>query len=388
MQKYFYDVFLSHHSDDKPQVEALARRLLAVGINPFLDSWHLVPGRLWQKDLETAITNSRTCAVIVGAHGFGPWAEQEMFLAQSQQVSDPSFRVIPVLLPGAQKPGIPGFLAQRTWVEFRGNLGDKEAFRRLVSGIRDQPPMLHTARPTGNETSNTESSLLPNPFGDQGRITDPTRFFDREGLFGQILLELRQGRNVSLVGEAQIGKSSILTQICVRGPALLRRPAADFVLLDLETLTSDDDFFESLGEKLGLVGLGAWRLKRALDRRRVILCLDEIEKMTYKGFTSEVRAQLRGLADGNEAPFALLIASRTGIEDLFPDNPLETSPLASICTQVPIGPFSPDAAYEFLRHRLSSVGRQFSVSELKRLVVESGGHPGRLQSLAHSYFNG
>lgn len=39
-----YDVFLSHNSADKLAVQALADRLRAAGLAPFLDTWHLIPG--------------------------------------------------------------------------------------------------------------------------------------------------------------------------------------------------------------------------------------------------------------------------------------------------------------------------------------------------------
>ncbi len=39
-----FDVFLSHNSKDKAEVEKVAKRLLAVGIRPWLDKWHLSPG--------------------------------------------------------------------------------------------------------------------------------------------------------------------------------------------------------------------------------------------------------------------------------------------------------------------------------------------------------
>ncbi len=42
-----YDVFLSHNSADKPAVEEIARRLVAAGLQPFLDKWHLIPGQPW-----------------------------------------------------------------------------------------------------------------------------------------------------------------------------------------------------------------------------------------------------------------------------------------------------------------------------------------------------
>src|SRR5262245_16067395 len=39
-----FDIFLSHNTRDKPAVEKIARRLLAVGIRPWLDKWNLSPG--------------------------------------------------------------------------------------------------------------------------------------------------------------------------------------------------------------------------------------------------------------------------------------------------------------------------------------------------------
>jgi WD40 repeat protein len=135
-----YDVFLSHSSADKPAVEKLARKLREEGIEPFLDKWHLVPGDLWQPGLEEGLRNSRACIVFVGSEGIGPLQRQEMLVAIDRGAKDPDFRVIPVLLPGSRKPtGIPDFLAQRTWVEFP-SVEDENAFRRLVSGIRDEEP--------------------------------------------------------------------------------------------------------------------------------------------------------------------------------------------------------------------------------------------------------
>jgi len=53
-----YDVFLSHSSADKPTVEAIAHKLREAGIQPFLDKRHLIPGRLWQDELEKALKES------------------------------------------------------------------------------------------------------------------------------------------------------------------------------------------------------------------------------------------------------------------------------------------------------------------------------------------
>src|SRR5262245_20363000 len=142
--QHLYDVFLSHHSGDKPLVESIAARLIdEQGLRPFLDKWHLIPGEPWQEALEEALDQSGTCAVFLGPSGLGPWENEEMRVALDERVRNKSFRVIPVLLPGAEpkdKKTLPRFLSRLTWVDFRGGLDDLDAFQRLAAGIRGLPP--------------------------------------------------------------------------------------------------------------------------------------------------------------------------------------------------------------------------------------------------------
>ena len=50
-----HDVFLSHNNADKPAVEELARRLAQAGLQPWLDTWNLIPGDPWQEAVEAAL---------------------------------------------------------------------------------------------------------------------------------------------------------------------------------------------------------------------------------------------------------------------------------------------------------------------------------------------
>lgn len=142
--KRTYDVFLSHNGNDKSVVEWLAVNLTnEVGLKPFLDKWHLVPGEPWQEALEKALDDSSTCAVFLGPQGLGPWENEEMRSALDERVRDKSLRVIPVLLPGADpkdEKTLPRFLRRLTWVDFRAGIDDRDAFRRLVAGIRGEAP--------------------------------------------------------------------------------------------------------------------------------------------------------------------------------------------------------------------------------------------------------
>ena len=139
-----YDVFLSHNSADKVSVEQLAVRLEdETGLKPFLDKWHLVPGEPWQEAIEEALDNSAACAVFLGPGGLGSWENEEMRTALERRVRDKSFRVIPVLLPGAD-PGdsttLPSSLGRMTWVSFSSGLDNAEAFRQFIAGIKGEVP--------------------------------------------------------------------------------------------------------------------------------------------------------------------------------------------------------------------------------------------------------
>ena len=125
---------------DKPAVEVIARRLRSeAGLRPFLDLWHLTPGVAWQDELVDALASSSAAAVFVGPSGMAVWHNEEVRVAMDRAArSRDEFRVIPVLLPGADPAVVSGFLAQRTWVDFRAGLDDGPALARLAAGVRGE----------------------------------------------------------------------------------------------------------------------------------------------------------------------------------------------------------------------------------------------------------
>lgn len=234
-----------------------------------------------------------------------------------------------------------------------------------------------------NQTSSVK--IFPsshNPFGDRGRIDDPKRFFDREELLRKVFEGLRQGCSQSLVGEPQIGKSSILSAICFQGPAQL--PSHKFVWLDMQCVHDENDFFSALCQELDInITCRGFKLNRKLRGKRYILCLDEIEKMTNSGdFSGRERTELRGLADGTNSPLTLVIVSRSPLSQLFPDTPETTSPLAGICNQLNVEPFPPSIAQAFIKHRLQATDIVFTETQIGDIVTKSKGHPARLQEHA------
>src|SRR5215469_16266051 len=239
-----FHVFLSHSSTDKPAVEALARRLAKEGIDPWLDKWHLIPGDPWQAAIEAALAESATCAVFVGPSGFGPWQNEEMRAAIDRRVRDSGrhFRVIPVLLPGAERAersSLPTFLVATTWVEFRDSLNDQDAFHRLVCGIRGVEP----GAGLGQAIYEGQCPYRGLRVFDVG---DAPFFFGREALVQWLLNEVRPAtegqpvnRFLAIVGASGSGKSSVARAGLVaalkrngipgssRWPVVILRPGPD-----------------------------------------------------------------------------------------------------------------------------------------------------------------
>jgi hypothetical protein len=136
-----FDVFLSHAHLDAVIVESLGARLADdAGLRIWLDKWVLVPGEHWQQAMAKGLDQASTCAVCIGNETPKGWFREEIQRALNRQTQDPSFRVIPVILPNGQPDLVDDFLELRTWVDFRSGIDDPSPFHVLVSGIKGLPP--------------------------------------------------------------------------------------------------------------------------------------------------------------------------------------------------------------------------------------------------------
>ncbi len=257
---------------------------------------------------------------------------------------------------------------------------------QIQSGARRAERWGATATGPGTGSGVGSCAQPTNPFLDIGRITDPERFFDRAEVLDEIIENLRHGSSVSLVGPSEIGKSSVLSMVCAIGPVQLQLPAASFAFLNLEWVDSEGEFYDALCDVLRIEACRGYQLTRCLRGKRFVLCLDEVEKMSWDGFTVRVRSHLRGLADGSDAPLKLVIASRSPLGALFRDSPELDSPLGNICRQVSLGPFSCEKAREFIARRLAPTGVTYTEDEIDALLASSAGHPAKLQYGAAALF--
>ncbi|MFL6207732.1 MAG: TIR domain-containing protein [Pyrinomonadaceae bacterium] len=136
-----FDIFLSHNAKDKAAVEKIAKRLLAVGIRPWLDKWNLSPGDTVSAALEQAIKTIPCAALFFGPADVGKWHILEI-RAYVERWASGDARMIPVILPDVEEtPELPLFVRQTLWVDMRGwETDESDGFYRLVCGILGKAP--------------------------------------------------------------------------------------------------------------------------------------------------------------------------------------------------------------------------------------------------------
>ena len=226
-----------------------------------------------------------------------------------------------------------------------------------------------------------------NPFYVGGRINDPAHFYGRQRLLREIKNILKKRGdvsrgNVSIIGKSQIGKSSLLYYLYSTQTEW--EPNARVVFVDLQGVWDLEDFCATILATLGQTGNHPRELRNELLRTDTILLFDEIEQLADPAFTPRLRSLLRSVAQ--EPDLALCIASQKPLDEVFPTQLNDVSPLHNIFSVKKMSPFSEEVAGAFLNTRLVQTGVQFSDMEVERLLQESKGHPARLQRLARQLF--
>ena len=251
--------------------------------------------------------------------------------------------------------------------------------------------------PNDNPTTEVEQPNINynNPFFPlSGRIDKPQFFFGRKREIRAVFDTLNSGSSVAIIGERAIGKSSLLQAIYRQAPTQLHHPRQP-IYLDLKNVCDENDFYGALCHKAGIETVKGYLLERALESHRLLLLLDEVEKMTWDGFTNQVRGQLRGLAEGNNAPLRLVVAACTSLDTLFPDSQDKnmTSPFKGICIEENLKQWDEKISREFIASRLQAswltpVAQpvNFTEAEIAGLIAESGGYPQKFMQLCYQTY--
>ncbi len=230
---------------------------------------------------------------------------------------------------------------------------------------------------------------LENPFTPlSGRIDQNDRFFNRDRELREIFDILNGGSGVELLGDRQMGKSSLLWQIHQKAETALRLKRRS-LYLNLQLIHTETEFYEALCEQLGIATCRDFDFFRAIRNDRILLLLDEVEKMTWEGFTRNLRSQLRGLAEGENAPLRFVVATGTPLDRLFADSNADgmTSPFQGVCLRVELNPWDWQTVDQFITDRLAKTGIHFTPTERQTLWETSQGHPKRLMEGGFKLFN-
>src|SRR6185295_14455726 len=115
--KFSYDVFLSHNSQDKPRVRRLAERLRDAGLRVWFDEWTLKPGDDIYLAIERGLEASRVQMLCLSPAALSSdWVALERSTVLFRDPSNIGRHFIPLLLADST---LPDTLRRYKYVDFR-----------------------------------------------------------------------------------------------------------------------------------------------------------------------------------------------------------------------------------------------------------------------------
>lgn len=230
------------------------------------------------------------------------------------------------------------------------------------------------------------NTIPNNPFNNLGgRIDDPQLVFGRDKEVNRIFEILNCGSSVAIIGEAEIGKSSLLKLVEYQAPIKLNFPRQP-IYLNLGNVSDEEDFYFALCDLVDISLSKGYRLSRELKKHKLLLILDNVEKMAWNGFTNQIRSQIRALADGTEAPLRLVIAANKPLNRLFSDSSI-VSPFENICLEEPIYCWDEATVNSFIYYHLQNNPISFTELEVNQIITDSKGYPKQVMDLCNKIYS-
>jgi hypothetical protein len=208
LENEFFDVFVSCARVDSRHAEDIDSLLRARGFTSFFDRRNLAPGLPWVRGLEKALNAAKSAIILIGPQGLGNTQQYERDFALIRQTGDRSFPIVPVLLPGAERPS--DLLQMLTWIDF--------SRVPKVSELPHDCEQLVTAVQGGQKSAEAVARRASCPYRglDAFREEDSAFFFgrgsadDQESPIGQLVRKVRDHPFVVVLGRSGSGKSSLV----------------------------------------------------------------------------------------------------------------------------------------------------------------------------------
>ena len=212
-----------------------------------------------------------------------------------------------------------------------------------------------------------------------GVVKNRDYFFDREDEIEEIVELIENGADIAVIGEHEIGKSSILWQIYMKAENRDILEGWEVIYIDLQRFEKKEALVRRMLDELGVsVDKSAdyselkIHFEKAISHKKVVLILDEFDKVRElpKVFDKSFRDWLRSLAQSRE--FDLVISMREEPSRVLSKDTGFTSPFYNIFQIQRIEPFD----LETVRKYVQSFG--FSPEVGEKIYKLTKGHPRRV----------
>jgi hypothetical protein len=134
-------IFLCHNNLDKAEVKQIADMLeLEFGTTFFLDAYAIPTGEAFLSWIERSLSDASGAAIFLGSNGWGPTHLWEAERALARYRAEPSFKLIPVALPGItkedmQRLGAGKVFQEINWADFTKRLDDRDSLDKLAAAL-------------------------------------------------------------------------------------------------------------------------------------------------------------------------------------------------------------------------------------------------------------
>ncbi|PSR18375.1 hypothetical protein C8255_07790 [filamentous cyanobacterium CCP3] len=394
------DFFISYATPDEVWAEWVAWILEENSYTVHLQAWDFTPGRNFVLEMSEGATGcDRTIAILSDNYLNANFTQAEWAAAFRQDPQSQEGLLLPIRV-GDCKPS--GLLSQIIYIDIVGK-PEAEAERTILENVAavikkrakpDRRPPFPKAPPPADQRSLPNKVNFPgmvqtpNPFIPlTGAVENPEQFFNGEPTLSRIFELLNSGSSVALIGDRNLGKSSILRAVHRQAAQRLQTPRQT-VLINLTRIYSEDDFYAALCKAIDIEPCSGRELDQALDAKRLLLLLDEVERISQQEFSRRVREQLRGSAEGSDAPLKLVVAASTPLKQLFPDSHEAgmVSPFEDVCIEEYLQPWSSKGMRDFIATRLANTSVTFSENEITEFITAAEGKPKQLMRLCNERF--
>lgn len=398
-----YDLFLFYHPRDEKEIAFFIAELKKTGTLSLFDPGPLLRGKSWQAAVESALEESRACAVLLGPSGSVPWENEELRkMVENRLGGTRPMRLLPVLLPGStvlDPSRLPVFLASQTWWDLRSEV-DPQNLKRFVEVLRGESE--ETGKPKPSEREQISPYVGLRPFQEH----EAGLFFGRQKLVEQAISHLQGKTSLFVIGPSGSGKTSFVNAGLI--PALRQDAlpgSKDWVIVPVRAGT---DPLESLAQSIARVrgpdfddpGAVASLLKElrenpqellfladSLDlgqqKKRWVLVVDQLEELWTLSHSGEERdiflEHLVNASNAPDGPYLVIFVLRADYYARIVEEPRIGALAAS--NQLLLDPMTREELTEAIVKPAQMAGLAFESGLVESILNDLGDESGALPLL-------